>query len=525
MDRRSDGRALTILRRLTLAIVLALAAMSGAPVLGQSQEPVNLDAIYAIKAEGLQRSQVMDIASYLTDVHGPRVTGTPAIKAAADWTIEKMKSWGLANTALEDWGTFGRGWTNDRFVAHLIAPRRMPLIGHPKAWTPGTGGPRQGDVAMAVLATDADLETFRGQLRGKYVLTAAEREVAALFAAPAVRHSDADLDALARQPVTPPRRSRPAAANAAEFNRKRMEFLLNEGVLATIEPGRGDGGTVFVQSGGSRNASDPQSVPQIVLAVEHYNQLVRILDRKIPVRLELDVANTFHDQTQTAFNVVGEIPGTDRADELVMIGAHFDSWHAGTGATDNASGSAVMLEAMRILKATGLPLRRTVRIALWTGEEQGLLGSRAYVDTHFVERSTMTLRPGHSKLSAYFNMDNGTGAFRGIYLQGNERLAPVFRAWMEPFENMGMTTLSIRNTGGTDHVAFDEGGLPGFQFIQDWVEYNSRTHHSSMDVYDRLQAADLMQNAVIVASFVYHAANRDELLPRKPLPAARPRTN
>ena len=300
---------------------------------------------------------------------------------------------------------------------------------------------------------------------------------------------------------------------------------MSEGVAATIEPGRGDGGTVFVQSGGSRNASDPPSVPQIVMAVEHYNRLVRILDKKIPVSLELDVKNTFYDSDLNAFTVVGEIPGTDKADELVMIGAHFDSWHTGTGATDNAAGSAVMMEAMRILKATGLRLRRTVRIGLWTGEEEGILGSRAYVTEHFADRTTMETKPAHAKFSGYFNVDNGTGAIRGVYLQGNEAIAPVFRAWMEPFKNLGMTTLTIRNTGGTDHLSYDAVGLPGFQFIQDPIEYDSRTHHSNMDVYDRVQAADMMQNAVIVASFVYHAANRDDLLPRKPMPRPAPRPN
>ena len=275
-----------------------------------------------------------------------------------------------------------------------------------------------------------------------------------------------------------------------------------------------------MQSGGSRNAQDPPTVPQVVLAVEHYNRMVRILEKNIPVTLELDVRNTFYDADLNAFNVVAEIPGAEKADELVMLGAHFDSWHSGTGATDNAAGSAVMMEAMRILKTSGLRLRRTVRIALWTGEEEGLLGSRAYVDEHFANRQTMETRPAHAKLTGYFNVDNGTGAIRGVYLQGNEAIAPIFKAWMAPFENLRMTTLTIRNTGGTDHLSFDAVGLPGFQFIQDPIEYDTRTHHSNMDVYDRIQAADMIQNAVIVAAFVYQAANRDALLPRKPMPKA-----
>jgi Zn-dependent M28 family amino/carboxypeptidase len=276
--------------------------------------------------------------------------------------------------------------------------------------------------------------------------------------------------------------------------------------------------------GGSTPNRDPKAaaiVPQITVATEHYNRVARLLEKNIPVRIELNVRNRFFDETLDAFNIVAELPGTDLADEVVMLGAHFDSWHAGTGATDNAAGSAAMMEAVRILKAAGLRLRRTVRLALWTGEEQGLLGARAYVRAQFGDAATMQLHPGHAKLSGYFNMDNGTGAIRGVYLQGNEAIRPVFAAWMEPFRNLGMTTLSIRNTGSTDHVPFDELGLPGFQFIQDPIEYGTHSHHTNMDLYDRLQAEDLMKNAVIIASFVYHAANRDERLPRKPLPQPR----
>ena len=289
-----------------------------------------------------------------------------------------------------------------------------------------------------------------------------------------------------------------------------------------LDISRGDGGTLFVQGGGSRAIADPPSPPQIVLAVEQYGRIWRTLEKKVPVTLQMNVENKFFDADLNAFNIVGEIPGTDKADEIVMIGAHFDSWHTGTGATDNAAGSAIMMEAMRILKTTGVRLRRTVRIGLWSGEEQGLLGSKEYVKAHFGDPATMQLKPEHAKCAGYFNVDNGTGLIRGVYLQGNEAVAPIFSAWMEPFKNMGMNTLTIRNTGGTDHLSYDAVGLPGFQFIQDDVEYNSRTHHSNMDVYERIQANDMMRNAVIVASFVYNAANRDEKLPRKPLPKAQP---
>ena len=521
-------RRLSAVARIVLAVVIFGLAASF-PLAGQSDEPVDLDAIYAIKAEGFERSQVMELISWLTDVHGPRLTGSPTLQSAADYTVEQFAEWGLDNIAQEVWGEFGRGWTNDRFYAHAIAPQAYPLIGYPKAWTPGTDGVVTGPAVLAIIANDADIEEHRGTLAGKFVLTAEVPDVQAMFEAPGRRYTDEQLAALAAPPDPAGRRRRRGGGRDRSFPARRMAFFVEEGVAALIQPGpqpgtgRGDTGSVWVGSGGSRNPDAPPAAPQVVLLTEHYGRIARTLEKDIPVILELNVQNTFHDDTLDAFNIIAELPGTDRADEVVMLGAHFDSWHAGTGATDNAAGSAVMMEAMRILKATGLPLRRTVRIALWTGEEQGLLGSRAYVTTHFGDRRTMALEPAHARLSGYFNVDNGTGLLRGVYLQGNEAIAPIFDAWMAPFANLGMTTLSIRNTGGTDHQAFDAVGLPGFQFIQDPVEYSSRTHHTNLDVYERVQASDMMKNAVIVASFVYHAANRDELLPRKPLPRPPPR--
>jgi hypothetical protein len=357
------------------------------------------------------------------------------------------------------------------------------------------------------------------------------REVLPLWTPPASRYTDEQLKALERETDATPRgnffgraggpgrQGGPGGGRGAaqRFAAERTKFFQEEGVLAVLVPGRGDGGTVFVQGGGSREASGPASVPTISIAVEHYGRIVRTLEKKMPVKIELDIKNTFHDDPMS-FNVIAEIPGTDKAAELVMLGAHFDSWHGGTGATDNAAGSAVMMEAMRILKQSGLRLRRTVRLGLWGGEEQGLIGSREYVKAHFADRADMVLKPEHARLSAYFNVDNGTGAIRGVYLQGNEAVAPIFDAWMKPFDNLGMTTVTIRDTGGTDHQSFDAVGLPGFQFIQDPVEYGSRTHHSNMDVYERIQDEDMRKNAVIVAAFVYHAANREDKLPRKPLP-------
>ena len=509
--------------------VALLVVVASSPLAGQSPEPVDLDAVFAIKNEGFERSQAMELMSWLTDVHGPRLSGSPNLQAAADYTVARFAEWGLANIAQDVWGEFGRGWSNDRFYAHAIEPQAYPIIGYPRAWTPGTGGMVSGEAVLAIIQNDADIEQHRGTLAGKFVLTAPVPDVQALFDAPGRRYTDEQLAALAAQPDPAQRRGRRGGGGGNRgFGARRMAFFVEEGVAALLEPGpeprtrRGDTGSVWVGSGGSRNADAPPVAPQVVLLTEHYGRIARTLEKDIPVTLELNVQNRFHDDTLDAFNIIAEIPGTDRADEVVMLGAHFDSWHAGTGATDNAAGSVVMMEAMRILKATGLPLRRTVRIALWTGEEQGLLGSRAYVTTHFGDRRTMELEPAHATLSGYFNVDNGTGLLRGVYLQGNEAIAPVFEAWMAPFANLGMTTLSIRNTGGTDHLAFDAVGLPGFQFIQDPVEYSSRTHHTNLDVYERVQAADMMKNAVIVAAFVYHAANRDELLPRKPLPAPPP---
>lgn len=510
----------------TALFAAAALGLATVPIVAQVQtaDRPDLQIVYRIKDEGLQRSKVMEIASYLTDVYGPRLTGSPAIKDAADWTQKTMRDWGLANVHLEPFA-FGRGWENRRMLASIVSPRPFPLIAYPKAWTPGTNGPVTGDATIVSIRSDADFATYRGKLRGKFVLASSPRDLQARFDPLASRYTADQLEQLSRQPA--PRRpsGAPSQTDAErEFARRLTRFWVDEGIAALLEPSRGDGGTVFVQSGGSRNASDPPVAAQVVLAAEHYGRIYRALQLKTPVTLQMDVENHFLDADTNAFNIVAELPGTDKADEIVMLGAHFDSWHTATGATDNAAGSAIMMEAMRILKASGVPLRRTVRLALWSGEEQGLLGSRAYAREHFGDPATMQLKPEQSKVSGYFNVDNGTGQIRGVYLQGNEAVAPLFTAWMEPFHNMGMQTLTIRNTGGTDHLSFDAVGIPGFQFIQDTVEYDTRTHHSNMDLYERLQEQDMMQNAVIVASFVAQTANRDDKLPRKtlPKPAERP---
>lgn len=503
-----------------LACVLGLSAQST-----PATEPVDLDAIYRIKDEGLERSQVMDVAWWLTEVHGPRLTNSPQLRAAADWAVAKLSEWELSNVAQEPWGEFGRGWSNERTVVHVLTPSPWPVIAYAKAWSPGTDGPITADAVLAPIASEGDFAKFAGTLSGKVVLLREVEEVPPLFQAPARRFTEDQLEDMEEQRVAPRREEeQDSRAAAREFAEKRNAFLISEGVVAVLEPGvgRGDSGSVLVGRGGSQDPEAPPVPPMLAVATEHYNRLVRLVEHDLPVTIEIDVRSTFHDDDLTMFNIIAEIPGTDRAGEVVMLGAHFDSWHSGTGSVDNGAGSAVMLEAMRILRQSGVRMRRTVRMALWTGEEQGLLGSRAYVKNHFGDPDTMELRPEHATLAAYFNMDNGTGQYRGVYLQGNEAVAPIFAAWMAPFENLGMTHLTIRNTGGTDHLAFDAVGLPGFQFIQDPVQYSSRTHHSNLDLYDQLVAADLMKNAVITAAFVYHAANRDEMLPRKALP--RPET-
>jgi len=525
-------------RPVLTAAALALACSLTPLAARQAADTIDYEAIYKIKDEGFTRSRVMELESWLTDVYGPRLTNSPNFRKAGDWAVKQLTEFGLANVKLEPWGPFGRGWSNDKFYAQALAPTPFPIIGYPKAWTNGTNGLVSGEAVMVDIQTDADYAKYQGKLRGKFAFVTPMREVLPQFTPLGHRYTDEELAGLESETDArgrggrggaraggPGRAGGPAAPGAPNPVTRRAQFFKDEGVLAVIDASpRGDGGTVFVQSaqGVSRDAGTDAGVPQVTLAIEHYGRLVRAMEKNVPVRLELDIKNSFQDDNPQSFNVVAEIPGTDKAAEVVMLGAHFDSWHGATGATDNAAGSAIMMEAMRILKASGVRLRRTVRLGLWGGEEQGLLGSRAYVTEHFANRTDMLLKPEHARFDAYFNVDNGTGAIRGVYLQGNEAVAPIFETWMKPFHNLGMSTLTIRDTGGTDHQSFDAVGLPGFQFIQDPIEYDTRTHHSNMDTYERIQEADMRQNAVIVAAFVYQTANREAPLPRKPLPGAQP---
>ena len=518
----------------TVSGVVAL-LLAVVPLSGQSPSNSELYAIHQIREEGFADSKVMEIISYLSDVYGPRLTNSPNIKEAAKWTTERLNEWKVANVHLERWGPFGRGWSNERSSVQVLSPRPFPLIAYAKAWAPGTSGPITADAVFAPIIKEEDFAKFKGQLKGKFALTAAVPENPERFEPQAHRYTDAELADLAMQQVPAAQQGqedRIAQLRAQrEFQLKVQKFLVDEGVAAWIEPSRSDDGTVFVQQGGDRDKDKPEAPCRVAVASENYGRIVRMLEKKATVTMLVDIQNKFWDDDLYSFNIVGEIPGSDKAkaDEVVMLGAHFDSWQSGTGATDNGAGSAVMLEAIRILKTTGAKMRRTVRIGLWTGEEQGLLGSRAYVKQHFGDREAedsathlIKTLPEHAKLDAYYNIDNGTGKIRGVYLQGNEMVAPIFNAWMVPFHDLGMTTLSIRNTGGTDHLSYDAVGLPGFQFVQDPMDYDTRTHHSNMDVYERIQEPDMKQMAVIVASFVYLTANRDEMMPRKPLPKPQP---
>jgi hypothetical protein len=510
------------------------AAAAVIPLILWAGETVDLFAVNRIRTEAFAHSKVMETMFYLSDVYGPRLTNSPNYRAAGDWAVKRLEGFGLVNVREEKWGPFGKGWETKYYEGHMVEPRFYSLNGIPLAWTEGTNGSVTGEAMLAPIRTDADMEKYKGKLKDKIVLISEPRELPFPTSADATRYSDAELAEMAAAPEpgrspfsfapTPLTRGQ-AGPRMSREERMRLQgqirqFLKDEGVLLTLtESPNGDGDTIFVAAGGAYAPKSPDALASVGMMPEQYNRIARLLEHNIPVKLEFNIQNEFHDDNPDCFNITGEIPGTGpHKDELVMLGAHFDSWHGGTGATDNGAGSGVMMEAMRILKTTHLPMDRTVRIALWGGEEEGLLGSRAYVKEHFGDRETMKLTSEQAKVSGYFNYDNGTGKIRGVYLQGNDMMRPIFEAWLAPFKDLGANTITIRNTGGTDHLSFDAVGIPGFQFIQDPMDYETRTHHSNMDVYDRLQAGDLMQASAIVASFVYNTANRSQMLPRKPLP-------
>jgi carboxypeptidase Q len=554
---------------LLLALLVPYAAFGQQPG-AQSPAPDPNDPIVRIRDEGLNRSQVMQTLSYLSDVIGPRLTASPNMKRANNWTRETLEKWGMQNAHLESWGPFGRGWSLKRFSAQVTEPQDIPLIAYPKAWSPATKGAVTGKVVYLDAKNEADLEKYKGKLKGAIVLTQATRELKARFEPLGTRRDEKSLLALADAPAPgsgPNRggvgsgfRMTPEQRAALQFNMRKLMFAQEEGAAVLVDASRaGDGGTIFVQQATvpqplpeapfgpgaprQKTAYDkdaPKYLPQIVVANEHYNRIVRMLAAGEQVKMEVNIGVEWQDADPMGYNTIAEIPGSDPTlkDEVVMLGGHMDSWHAGTGATDNGAGVAVAMEAMRIIQTLGLKPKRTIRIGLWSGEEQGLLGSAAYVAQHFGKMEPgnpgvvppgtpnsqpaappkLVTTPEYEKFDAYFNLDNGTGKIRGVYLQDNEAVRPLFRQWLMPFRDLGAQTLSISNTRGTDHLSFDRIGLPGFQFIQDQIEYDTRTHHSNMDVFDRIQADDMMQAATIMAAFVYQTAMRAEKIPRKPAP-------
>jgi carboxypeptidase Q len=543
--------------RTSQSALLALAASTiAAPV--AAQENVDVATIERIKTEALQHSQVMDIMSYLTDVYGPRLTWSPNARQAADWTVAQLKKWGVADARLEPWSTpTGIGWRNERFSLQAIAPNPFVIAAAPRAWSAGTKGRVTGPAVRIKADCFVELQQkYNGKLKNAFLMfTPPTAAPVTEFTAYASRRSDSALAAMAAppDPNAPPAGGRgrnggappppvsavcqQAAAQAQATGRggrgggrggfnvngdtTTLRWLEKQGAAAILVNSRGVGGDIATDNGASRVKGAPQ-VPFVHVATEGYGRVARMVERNVPVTLELEMINHFYPADSTSFNIVGDIPGTDPRlkDEVVMIGGHFDSWHSGTGATDNGAGSGVMLEAMRILRALNLQPRRTIRIGLWTGEEQGLYGSCAYTKQHFgyIDSTSFHPTPEHARFAAYFNLDNGSGKIRGVFNQGNAAVAPIFDAWMGPFKAIGMNMTTISNTGSTDHIAFDNLGLPGFQFVQDGLDYGSRTHHTNQDVYERLQPDDMMFNAAVLAAFAWQAAQRDQPLPRKPAP-------
>ena len=521
-----------MMRTLALACVAILAAL---PALAED------DVLARIREEGFQRSQVMEIAFYMTDVLGPRLTSSRGEKKAQEWARSKMQEMGLSRVVAEPFGAHEASWDNLYTSLHLVEPDYQPLIGYPYAFTPGTNGKVTAEAKIAIIRAREDFERHRGKLKGAVVLTAPPRSVPPRFEADAVRFSSEELRALEQSTIAsrfgagqedyvwdervmsfvPGDERRdlllPSREEIDAFRNEVQTFYKSEGAAAVVDPAPGRDGTVFVDgrpgSRYDRSLKGALDAPvRIALAVEHYNRIYRLVDRGMAVKLEIEVRNQLDADDPQAYNVLGDLPGTDLANELVMVGGHYDSWHAGTGATDDASGCAVVLEAVRILKTIGITPRRTIRVALWSWEDGGKAGSRRYVEEHF---GPNVATAGGETLSVYFNMDNGTGGFRGVYLHGNERARDLFARWMAPLHDLKMDTLTIDHTFGIDVEGFDMAGLPAFQFIQDALDYDTRTHHSNMDVYDRLVPEDLRKNAVILATFLYHAAMSDERVPRE----------
>ena len=545
-----------VLRRtlvFTAALVLAAVGSHAADVQQPTTESIDLNAYNAIREEGLQRSHIMDYAGGLIDGIGPRLTGSPNMAKANAWTRDQLTKMGCVNAHLEDWGEFGMGWQQLNTWVRMTEPDTAVFVAQATPWSPATNGPVTAQAVSVVVNESGDMAKYKGKLSGKIVLLGAMRDVPVPDKPFFERYSDKDLKELESLPLENEQAETQARMERSVKRYKLMSelvpFLAEEKVVAVIVPSRdgqngGGTGIIFDDNGADlgrmpyhRDTAVP--FPVVVTQIESYGRVFRLLANHVPVSLEMDVETKFTGDHEHGFDTVAEIPGTDPAlkDEVVMVGGHLDSWISGTGATDNGAGSIVAIEVMRILNALKVKPRRTIRIALWTGEEGGLFGSRGYVTQHFgsFPRSTapdqmllseysrkpagpLTLKPEQKLISAYFNVDNGTGRIRGVYTQGNAAVDSIFAQWMAPLKDLGVTTISNRDTGGTDHLSFDAVGIPGFQFIQDPMDYGTRTHHSNMDTYERLQPADLKQMAVVEAIFVYNAAMREQMIPRKPLP-------
>jgi len=495
--------------------------------IGFAQEKIDYSVISKLKDEEFKRSQVMDILFNLTDVSGPRLTGSGNLAHAQEWAVKQLSDWGMVNAKTEAWGGFGKGWEIEKSYLAMTVPYYQPLIAVPKAWTGSTNGLVKAQAVLMKVDSVQDLDAFKGKLAGKIVVIYSSNEVKLGLKPEASRYTAEELRKIYMDESVEPDDDPPfdvAKFRAARAMRKKINAMLADENPALILSARGGTmGTLRTSNGASFATDAKPAIAEMEMGNEHFNRLIRLLQAKKDVQLEAEVKTKFLDKDTMQYNVVAEIAGTDKnlKSEVVMLGAHLDSWHSATGATDNATGCAVMMEAMRILKTLDVKPRRTIRIALWSGEEQGLYGSKGYVKNHFANPDSMVLKPEHAKLSAYYNLDNGGGRIRGIYLQGNDGLRSLFEAWLEPFKDLDVTTVTARGTGSTDHISFDEVGLPGFQFIQDPMDYDTKTHHTNMDTYDRVQKGDLEQAAVVVASVVYHTAMRDGMLLRKPLPKAK----
>jgi carboxypeptidase Q len=477
--------------------------------------------INKIRDEGMNHSQVMEIAFSLTDANGPRLMQSPGYFKAANWAKSQLTSWGLVNANLEPWGKWGKGWELEKYYLAMTSPYYEPLIGFPKTFSRGTKGLTHAEVVLIDIKDSTGLSAYQGKLKDKIVILKRNDSLPLALKADVIRYADSDLFKMMifdpKAPV-PANNAFSSFAAAARLLAATKKFADQEGALGMITTSpRNSDGTVFVQNGIPYNAEMVPGLNDVAVGYEHFMTIQRLLQHQIPVTVDLELRAKIFPDDQQGYNVVAEIPGTDKdlKDQLVMIGGHLDSWQGSTGATDNGAGSAVMLEVVRILKAVGINPRRTIRIALWGGEETGLHGSKNYVKNHFTDTTTKKFNAEGDKLSVYLNLDNGTGKIRGIYLQGNSAVKPIFEQWFKPFHDLGAATITLENTGGTDHLSFDAIGLPAFQFIQDPMDYGSRTHHSNMDSYDHLSGEDMKQAATIIASFVYDAAQRDEKMPRK----------